>query len=434
MKKETPISLKKCIRTLFQRVLLLLIITTISSCSETSDSTPDPTLTTMSPTTGPKTTVVTINGSNFGETNDLQVFFNDVEAIVQSSTATQISTIVPQGASTGLVKVISNGIELIGEEFTYILTTEVTTLAGRSVAGTQDGTGTEVGFNFPRGMVLDDEGNLYIAGGNNHRIRKITPDKLVSTLARNAPNETVPFELPYGIVLDSQENLFVTNPLNRTILKITTSTSEVSVFAGGSLGLSDGTGTEAEFSFPTGITIDSNDNLYIVDGSRIRKITPNATVTTIAGGGLGFEDGLIADAKFFNPDGIVIDSQNNLYITDTQNHRIRKITPDGIVSTIAGSTQGDEDGAGILAKFHNPRGITIDSEGNLYIADWSNHKIRKITPEGIVSTVAGSTNGFADGLPSISKFSHPNSIVVDEDGSLYISDQFNHRIRKITQD
>ncbi|SEL86829.1 Sugar lactone lactonase YvrE [Aquimarina amphilecti] len=424
-------------------IVILIMIIGFGSCSEDNEQEeiliPIATLTNMNPISGPKATVVTINGTNFSDINTVQVFFNEVEAVVESVSVTQIKAKVPSGAGTGLIKVISNDVALVGQEFTYILTTAVTTIAGGSLAGITDGTGIDARFNNPRDITVDAQGNVYVAGGNGHRIRKITSNGIVTTLAgsiegsNDGTDSNAQFNLPSGVALDIQGNLYVADTQNRSVRKITP-TGVVSTLAGGTLGLDDGTGTDAEFAFPTGITIDTQGDLYTVDGSRIRKITPTGVVTTIAGSGAGFEDGTTATAKFNNPKGIAIDAQNNLYIADTQNHRIRKITPDGTVSTLAGSIQGFQDGSVTSATFNNPRGITIDSQNNLYIADSDNHKIRKITPNGIVSTIAGTTNGFADGNANESNFSQPNSLAIDLDGSLYIADQKNHRVRKIVQD
>jgi len=184
-----------------------------------------------------------------------------------------------------------------------------------------------------------------------------------------------------------------------------------------------------------GACFDADGNMYVSDtgNNRIRKISTDGIVTTLAGSAEGFADGVGSAAMFNLPIGICIDAIGNLYVADQNNHRIRKITPDGTVTTIAGSsTAGYADGIGNLAKFYFPVGICIDSAGNLYIADSLNHKIRKITPAGVVSTIAGSTAGFADGIGTTAKFNFPSSICVDSSNNLLIADQNNHRIRKIT--
>lgn len=154
-------------------------------------------------------------------------------------------------------------------------------------------------------------------------------------------------------------------------------------------------------------------------------------VSTVAGSTQGFADGSATTAQFNEPSGICVDGQGNLYVADTYNHRIRKITPAGMVSTLAGSSFGFADGNGTAARFNLPVGICVDSQGNLYIADSFNNRIRKITPSGIVSTLAGSNPGFADGNPATAQFNWPAGICIDSQGGLYITDYLNYKVRKI---
>jgi DNA-binding beta-propeller fold protein YncE len=154
-------------------------------------------------------------------------------------------------------------------------------------------------------------------------------------------------------------------------------------------------------------------------------------VSTIAGGEEGFADGKGSAAQFYHPAGIAIDAVGNLYVADFGNSRIRKVTPKGEVSTIAGSKIGFADGSGNAAQFFSPSGIAIDAAGNLYVADTYNHRIRKVTPKGEVSTIAGSEEGFADGQGSAAQFNIPFGIAIDAAGNLYVAAAFNHRIRKI---
>lgn len=169
--------------------------------------------------------------------------------------------------------------------------------------------------------------------------------------------------------------------------------------------------------------------MYIADyqNHRIRKISTAGEVTTFAGSTAGFNDGIGASAKFKYPRGICIDSQNNLFVTDGENDKIRKVTPSGEVSTIAGSSEGFSDGTATEAKFNNPFGITIDLKGNLYVSDRLNYKIRKITQAGVVTTVAGSTSGFVDGLGADAKFSNVQAIQYYR-GKIYVGDVNHLRI------
>ncbi|PKF72292.1 T9SS type A sorting domain-containing protein [Chryseobacterium sp. PMSZPI] len=260
----------------------------------------------------------------------------------------------------------------------------VTTIAG-STSGYADGNGTAAQFKNPSWLCSDSNGNLYISDNANHRIRKITPQGQVSTLA------------------------------------------------GSTSGYADGIGTAAQFNSTSGICIDGSGNLYVsdYDNHRIRKITPQGQVSTFAGSTQGYVDGLGTAAQFNNPTGIAIDPSENLYVADSNNHRIRKITPQGQVSTLAGSTSGYADGSGTTAQFYYPYGIAIDPSGNLYVSDHINNRIRKVTQQGQVTTVAGSTEGNADGSGTAAQFKLPSGIIINT-GNLYVADNGNHRIRKIS--
>jgi len=255
---------------------------------------------------------------------------------------------------------------------------------------------------------------------------------------RDGSGTVAKFNNPRCIAVDSKGNLYVADTNNHRIRKITPN-GDVSTFAGSSSGYINSNGTSAQFNGPRDIAIDSEDNLYIADTSnhRIRKITPSGDVTTFAGSGTaGSADGSGTSAQFNAPYGIGIDSSNNnLYVVDYGNHRIRKITPNGDVTTFAGSTEGYRNGYGTYAKFDNPMGIAVDSNGNLYVADSPNDSIRKITPNGHVSTFAGSVNGtagYADGTGTSARFNGPRDIAIDPNGNLYVTDHYNNRIRKIT--
>jgi len=320
----------------------------------------------------------------------------------------------------------------------------VSTFAGSGEAGDADGTGSAAKFRLPHSIAIDAAGNLYVTDGGGQRIRKVTPKGEVSTFAGSGEigyadgiGSAAQFSGPHGIAIDATGNLYVTDTFHHRIRKIT-SKGEVSTLAGSEEGFSDGIGRNALFYRPYGIAIDAVSNLYVADthNNLIRKVTPKGEVSTLAGGnGLledgGFADGVGSDARFLRPSGIAIDAAGNLYVVDTHNNRIRKVTPNGEVSTLAGSVEGFADGSGCCTRFRIPAGIAIDAAGNLYVADSLNHRIRKVTPKGEVSTIAGSEQGFSDGPGIAAKFSYPSGIAIDAAGNLYVADSLNSRIRKL---
>ncbi|MBK8095185.1 MAG: choice-of-anchor D domain-containing protein [Verrucomicrobiaceae bacterium] len=215
-----------------------------------------------------------------------------------------------------------------------------------------------------------------------------------------------------------------------------------STFAGlaGSEGSANGTGSAARFSNSTGTAVDGDGNVYVADISNqiIRKITPAGVVTTLAGspGSTGSTDGTGSAARFYNPSGVTADSSGNVYVADYWNHTIRKITPGGTVSTLAGLalTPGTANGTGSTARFRYPHDVAVDGSGNVYVADNENHTIRKVTSAGVVTTLAGlaGTAGSADGTGSTARFSNPAGVAVDSSGNVYVGDRSNHTIRKVT--
>jgi sugar lactone lactonase YvrE len=322
----------------------------------------------------------------------------------------------------------------------------VSTLAGLpGIAGSADGTGGNARFKNPYGIVVDAAGNLYVADTGNSTIRKITPAGLVSTFAGLAQitgtndGASARFNGPKAVTVDSTGNLFVADTENQTIRKIT-SAGIVSTFAGqaGNSGTNNGTTSAARFFFPSGITLDSSGNLYVADNSTIRKITPALIVSTLAGsaGKPGSADGTGNNARFSFPSGVAVDSDGSVYVSDFGDNTIRKITSAAVVSTIAGLTSlgGSADGTGNTARFFAPQGIAVDIAGNLYVGDTANNTVRKITAAGVVTTLAGlaGSSGTNDGAGNNARFNGPAGVAVDGAGNLYVADSFNDTIRKIT--
>ena len=316
----------------------------------------------------------------------------------------------------------------------------VRTLAGNGTFGFTNGTGTSAQFSTPIGVDIDSNGNIYVADRNNNVIRKITPAGVVSTFAgstfgyADGTGTAAKFNNPYGLAIDANDNIYVGDYINHRIRKITPAGVVTTLAGSGVVGSADGTGTAAQFNEPYGLDVDSNGNVYVADygNNRIRKITPAGVVTTLAGSSSGFADGTGIAAMFKAPHDVAVDNNDNVYVTDGFNHRIRKITPAGVVTTFAGTNQGFADGTGTQARFSTPEGITIDNSGNLYVTDRSNNCIRKITSAGVVSVLAGSNDfGFVNGTGATARFRQPAGIAVNASGVFYVTDESNHSVRKI---
>ena len=326
----------------------------------------------------------------------------------------------------------------------------VSILAGDTY-GYSDGTGSAARFAAPNVGAVDSSGNVYVADHDNYSIRKITSSGVVTTLAgdRLTPGHTdgsgnaALFYFPKDVAVDREGNVYVADTDNHTIRKIT-NTGVVTTLAGlaRSEGSTDGTGGTARFTYPDGIAVDSSGNVYVADtyNSTIRKITNAGVVTTLAGLAIlssGAVDGTGSAARFARPSDVAVDSSGNVYVADTNNHTIRKITNAGVVTTLAGLailSSGAVDGTGSAARFARPSDVAVDSSGNVYVADTNNHTIRKITNAGVVTTLAGlaGVSGSTDGTGSAARFYTPNGVAVDAGGTVYVADSGNNSIRKIT--
>ncbi len=304
-------------------------------------------------------------------------------------------------------------------------------------------------FNFPTGLVVDSSGNLFVADTSNHTIRKITSAGAVTTFVGeagipgevNATGGAALFNSPEGPAIDSAGNIYVADYNGHTIRKIT-SAGVVTSLAGvpGVTGTANGTGTAASFNGPAAVAVDSAGNVYVADSNNhaIRKVTSGGAVTTLAGniGVPGTADGTGTTATFNRPRGIAVDTSGNLFVADYLSHTIRKVTSAGVVTTFAGQagTAGSTDGTGTAATFNSPTALTVDSNGNVYVADQVNHTIRKITSAGVVTTIAGTAGaaGSVDGTGGAAEFFLPSGIARDSSGNLYVTDYYNQTVRKIT--
>jgi sugar lactone lactonase YvrE len=324
----------------------------------------------------------------------------------------------------------------------------VTTLAGQAlVSGATNGTGKNAVFNDPAAIVADTHGNFFVADSQNHAIRKITTNGVVTTFAgklgvsgsANGTGTGAEFDSPSGLAFDSSGNLFVSDTGNSTIRKIKPS-GVVSTFAGivGESGFTNGAAGSAQFSSPLGIAVAPNGTIYVADSGNhcIREIS-GGVVSTFAGspGIWGSADGGGTNAQFNGPVGLAFDSRTNLFVSDANNDTIRKITPDGTVTTFAGAAgvDGANDGNSTAARFRSPAELAFDKKGNLFVADSFNQIIREISTNGIVSTVSGAAgiSGASDGVNGLGKFFNPYGLVVAADGSLVVADTYNELVRAV---
>jgi sugar lactone lactonase YvrE/Tfp pilus assembly protein PilE len=301
---------------------------------------------------------------------------------------------------------------------------------------------TSISLNLPEGITIDASGTAYVADSNSSRIISVTSGSVSSVFAGSGVQGFVDgsvaaakFALPSGIAIDASGTVYVSDNVNNRIRKI--SGGVVTTLAGsGAASFADGTGTNAQFYRPYAIAVDTSGTLYVADSynHRIRKITPAGVVTTLAGSGVaGFADGTGNNAQFKYPSGIAVDTSGTVYVGDSSNNRIRKITPAGVVTTLAGSgVAGFADGIGGSAMFNNPYGLAVDTAGNIYVADGQNQRIREISPNGVVTTLAGSgTAGTIDGSGTTAQFYNPSGIAVDTTGIINVVEVLNPRIRKI---
>ena len=324
-------------------------------------------------------------------------------------------------------------------------------LAGAAgVRGTTNSSGGNARFDSPAAIALDSAGVRYVADSGNHTIRKITSGGSVSTFAGGAgvsgstddTDTTARFNSPAGIAVDSARNVFVADTGNHTIRKITPA-GVVTTIAGsaGLTGSIDASGNAARFNAPAGLAVDASGNVFVCDAGNhtIRKITSAGVVTTLAGspGISGTSNANGSSARFNSPKGITLDTTGNIYIADSGNHAIRKITPAGDVTTFAGlaGTTGTTDATGGSARFNTPKAITIDASSTFHVADSGNHTIRRITTAGVVTTVAGlaGTSGTTNGAGTTARFNNPAGIAATPDGlNIYVADTASHTIRRNT--
>jgi len=350
-----------------------------------------------------------------------------------------------RGTTTAVLEILQATNALNNNRYRYQVT-----LSGQTTASTATTLSVKPAYLLmPVGLKIDSANNLYVTDAAAQVVVKITSDFKIASLAGTAiaigstdgTGTVARFNEPTDLVINDDGSFLLTDTSNASVRKVTTA-GVVTTFAGtsGSKGSTDGTGAAARFSAPVGITRDATGNVYVADQTNhvIRRITPAGVVTTLAGtaGTVGSTDGTGAAARFNLPTGVAMNSVDALYVADLGSHTLRKVTSSGVVTTFAGTagTSGSVDGTGTAARFNKPSGLALDTAGNLYVADTGNSTVRKVSPAGVVTTLAGlsAIAGLKDGTGALAWFNEPEGVTADASGNLYLADTGNAVIRKIT--
>ena len=343
----------------------------------------------------------------------------------------------------------------VSPEFLICEAGTIRTLAGTGVDGYggDGGPATAAQLNRPIGVALDAAGNVYVAERENDRVRRIAPDGTIETFAGTGefghggdggPATAAQLGEPSDVAVDSAGNVYVADQYNHRIRRVAPD-GTISTFAGDGVegfGGDGGPATAARLDHPVGVALDLAGNVYVaeIEGHRVRRIAPDGTIATIAGtgvAGLSGDGGPATAAQLNQPVRVAADAAGNVYIADLDNHRIRRIAPDGTISTFAGTgaeAYGGDGGPATAAQLDEPAGLALDAVGNLYIADSGNHRVRRIAPDGTISTIAGTgVEGFSgDGGPATAaQLNNPIGVAVDAVGNVYFTDTFNVRVRVV---
>jgi sugar lactone lactonase YvrE len=330
----------------------------------------------------------------------------------------------------------------------------ITTVAGGGFSGLGDGgPATSAQLFRPSGVALDAAGNLFIADTYNNRIRKVSASGVITTVAGTGtsgysgdggPATSAKLYNPWGVAVDGAGNLFIADTLNHCIREVSVSGVITTVAGTGTYGY-DGDGgaaTSAQLWFPQGVAVDAAGNLFIADtyNNRIREVSASGVITTVAGtgtSGYSGDGGPATSAQLAHPSGVAVDGAGNLFIVDTDNHRIRKVSTLGVITTVAGNGSlgySGDNGPATSANLYFPSGVAVDGAGNLFIADTYTNRIREVSVSGVITTVAGTgTEGYSGdgGAATSAQLWFPQGVAVDAAGNLFIADTYNNRIRKV---
>lgn len=384
----------------------------------------------IEPSTARRGEVITIRGKFFGKTveDNVVAFPNGDLGEVISVTEELLEVQVPIGAESGTLSVKVDDHTVSTPEFTYEYTVVITTLAGSGQEGFADLQGKEAQFFAPTDVVVDQQNNVYVTDRANGRIRKVTPDGLVSTWAGgksgnfDGTGPDAEFMLPWGIAIAEGGSFIIGDAGNHLIRRLAgQSASTIAGVKDGLSGNNDGPVDEARFHFSGGVAVGPGGIIAVGDlfNGRVRLIKDGVVTTLLTD--IGWVDDLA-----FGPDG-------NIYFGSKENHIIYKLTLNGVLTPLAGSgTPGHLNGVGTQAQLQTPYGIVFDKDGNIFFSERGAHRIRKITPDGTVSDYAGTGEpGFTDGGPGEGKLNNPAGLAFDKDGNLYIVETENHAVRKI---
>jgi uncharacterized protein (TIGR03437 family) len=315
--------------------------------------------------------------------------------------------------------------------------------------GGDGGSATAANLNSPSGLAFDTAGNLYIVDTGNHRIRRVSTSGIITTVAGNGtagfggdggPATAARLNGPGGVATDSSGNVYIADTANNRVRRVSTAGVIETVAGTGQPGqIGDNLrAVLAQLEAPAGLAVDGAGNLYIAETRRIRRVTPGGIILTVAGGsdvGFSGDGGPATSAQLDGPQGMAIDTAGNLYVADSVNHRIRRITPAGSITTMAGGGDLGDGAPATAARFYFPRAIVADQSGSLYVADHDDRRIRRLSPDGLIRTVAGdgTVGNKGDGGPAAAaSFNSLFATAIDSAGNLYVADISSHRVRKIS--